>query len=154
MSLEAVNKAIVGRWLTDVWGEKCNLSAIDKLAAPTMRLQHSLYPPRRGREEVKAFMVGLRQAFPDFLLQSVAELIAENDSVVVRWEVTGTDTGPVYSDLLMGTLTEATGRKLQFGGMSVVKLANGQITQEVGLDDGVTALGQLGLIPIASIPGF
>ena len=152
--MEAVNKALVGRWLTDVWGEKCNLSAIDKLAAPNMRFRHSLHPPRRGRDEVKTFMVGLRQAFPDFALRSVEELIAENDSVVVRWEVTGTHTGPVYSDLLMGTLTEATGRKLQFSGMSVLKLSNGQITEEVGLDDGVTALGQLGLIPVAAIPGF
>lgn len=152
--MEAVNKILVGRWLTDVWGEKCNLSAIDRLAAPNMRLRHSLHPPRRGREEVKAFMVGLRQAFPDFVLRSVDELIAEKDRVVVHWEITGTHSGPVYSDLLMGTLTEATGRKLQFGGMSVLKLANGQITEEVGLDDGVTALGQLGFIPVAAIPGF
>jgi len=39
MSKEQDNKALVGRWFTHFWGEKCNLAIIDELAAPDMLLQ-------------------------------------------------------------------------------------------------------------------
>ena len=29
MSRESENKAIVGRWFTDFWGEKCKLGIVD-----------------------------------------------------------------------------------------------------------------------------
>ena len=35
---------------------------------------------------------------------------------------------------------------MRFTGTTVLKIENGLITQEIGLDDGVTALSQLGLI--------
>ena len=34
MSKEEQNKALVGRWFTEFWGPKVNLSAVDELAAP------------------------------------------------------------------------------------------------------------------------
>ena len=66
--------------------------------------------------------------------------------MVARWEGGGTHTGPAFSDFLIGSLPAATGRKMHFTGTTVVKLKNGKIVEEVGLDDGVTALQQLGLI--------
>jgi predicted ester cyclase len=83
-------------------------------------------------------------AAPDMLLP--ADLIAEGDHVVGRWEGGGTHTGPAFSDFLMGSLPAATGRKMHFTGTTVLKLAKGKIVEEIGLDDGVTALKQLGLI--------
>src|SRR5260370_12494958 len=65
MTKEEDNKATVGRWFTDFWGKTCNLGIVDELAAPDMLLQYSLHKPRRGRKEIKAFMFGFRQAFPD-----------------------------------------------------------------------------------------
>jgi superfamily I DNA/RNA helicase len=61
----------------------------------------------------------------------------------------GTHTGPAYSDFLAGSLLEATGRMMRFTGVTVLRLENGQIAEEIGLDDGVTALHQLGLIRTA-----
>ena len=66
-----------------------------------------------------------------------------------RWEGGGTHTGPAFSDFLIGALPAATGRKMRFTGTTVLKLENGKIVSEVGLDDGVTALTQLGLIRAA-----
>jgi SnoaL-like polyketide cyclase len=59
------NKTIVGRWFTDFWGATCNLAIVDELAAPDMLLQYSLHAPRRGHDDIKAFMAGFREAFPD-----------------------------------------------------------------------------------------
>jgi hypothetical protein len=40
-------------------------------------------------------------------------------------------------------------RKKHFTGTTVLRIQNGKITQEIGLDDGVKALTQLGLIKAA-----
>ena len=37
---------------------------------------------------------------------------------------------------------------MRFTGMTVLKVIDGRIVEEVGLDDGVTALTQLGLIKV------
>ena len=79
-----------------------------------------------------------------------ADLIAEGDYVVGRWEGGGTHTGPAFTDFLAGTLPAASGRKMKFGGMTVLRVKDGKIAEEIGLDDGVTALQQLGLMTRAS----
>ena len=145
MSKEQDNKAIVGRWFTEFWGNPWNPKIVDELGAPDILLQYSLHAPRRGREDVKAFMTGFREAFPDLSFAGAADLIAEGDYVVGRWVGGGTHTGPAFSDFLAGSLP-ASGRKMRFTGTTVLRVENGEIAEEIGLDDGVTALMQLGLI--------
>ena len=118
MTKQEDNKAIVGRWFTDFWGKSCKLSIVDELADPEMLLQYSLHEPRRGRNDIKAFMT-------DF------------------------HTGPAFSDFLIGSRPAASGRKMRFTGTTVLRLQNGKIVEEIGLDDGVTALTQLGLLKAA-----
>ena len=149
MSKEADNKAIVGRWFTDFWGKTCNLSVVDEIAAPDMLLKYSLHDPRKGRGDIKAFMTDFRAAFPDLNFWGTADLLAEGDYVVGQWEGGGTHTGPAFSDFLAGSLPANTGRKMHFTGVTVLKLKDGKILEEVGLDDGVTALTQLGLLRTA-----
>jgi predicted ester cyclase len=149
MSKEQENKAIIGRWFTDFWGNTCRLEIVDELAAPDMLLQYSLHEPRRGRADIKAFMTDFRKAFPDLDFRGTADLIAEGEYVVGRWEGGGTHTGPTFSDFLAGSLPAASGRKMHFTGTSVLRVVNGKIVEEKGLDDGVTALTQLGLLRAA-----
>jgi len=150
MSKEEDNKAIVGRWFTHFWGETCDLAIVDELAAPGMLLQYSLHAPRRGHDDIKAFMTGFRTAFPDLNFWGTADLIARDDHVVARWEGGGTHTGPAFSDFLIGSLPAATGRKMRFTGMTILRVQKGKILEENGLDDGVTALTQLGLLKAAA----
>lgn len=150
MSKEDDNKAVVGRWFTEFWGKDVNLSVIDELAAPDMLLQYSLHEPRRGRADIKAFMSDFRAAFPDLNFWGTADLIAEGDYVVGQWKGGGTHTGPAFNDFLVGGLPANTGRKMHFTGTTVLKVIDGKITEERGLDDGVTALTQLGLLVKAS----
>jgi predicted ester cyclase len=149
MSKEQENKAIVGRWFTEFWGSPWNPKVIDELAAPDMLLQYSLHEPRRGRKDVKDFMTGFRAAFPDLAFGGAADLIAEGDYVVGRWIGGGTHTGPAFDDFLIGALPAGSGRKMRFTGTTVIRVEDGRIAEEVGLDDGVTALTQLGLIHAA-----
>ena len=153
MSKEEDNKAIVGRWFTDFWGKNVKLSVIDELAAPNMLLKYSLHAPRRGRQDIKAFMTDFRAAFPDLNFWGTADLIAEGDYVVGQWEGGGTHTGSAFDDFLFGSLPGATGRKMHFTGTTVLKVIDGKIVEELGLDDGVTALTQLGLIKATTARG-
>ncbi|WP_263416636.1 ester cyclase [Terriglobus albidus] len=149
MSKEVQNKALVGRWFTEFWGPNVNLNIVDELAAPDMLLQYSLHEPRRGHDDIKAFMTGFRQAFPNLNFWGAADLIAEGDYVVGRWQGGGTHTGPAFSDFLAGSLPANSGRRMHFTGTTVLRIKDGKIAEEIGLDDGVTALTQLGLIRTA-----
>ena len=126
MSKEEDNKAVVGRWFTEFWGKSFNLGVIDEIAAPDMLLKYSLHEPRRGRDDIKAFISDFRAAFPDLNFWGTADLIAEGDYVVGQWEGGGTHSGPAFIDFLAGGLPAATGRKLHFTGTTVLKVSQRQ----------------------------
>jgi len=148
MSIEE-NKAVVGRWFTEFWGPNFNPAVIDELAAPNIRFEYSLHEPCRGRAEVLAFATKFRAAFPDLAFGGTADLIAEGDYVVGQWIGGGTQTGEAFDDMPIGALPAETGKTMRFSGTSILKVENGLITEEIGLDDGVKVLTQLGLIVAA-----
>ena len=69
--------------------------------------------------------------------------------MVGQWEGGGTQTGAAFGDMSVGSLPAGTGKTMRFTGITILKVENGLITEEVGLDDGVTVLQQLGLITAA-----
>jgi predicted ester cyclase len=148
MSVEE-NKAIVGRWFTEFWGKDFNPAVIEELAAPDIRFEYSLHTPLRGRDAVREFATAFRAAFPDLGFEGTADLVAEGDYVVGQWIGGGTQTGDAFDDLPVGSLPAGTGKAMRFTGVTILKVENGLITEELGLDDGVTALQQLGLITAA-----
>ena len=148
MSVEE-NKAIVGRWFTEFWGKDFNPAVIDELAAPDIRFEYSLHAALRGRDAVREFATAFRAAFPDLGFEGTADLIAEGDYVVGQWIGGGTQTGDAFDDLPVGSLPAGTGKAMRFTGVTILKVENGLITEELGLDDGITALQQLGLITAA-----
>ena len=122
MSKEEDNKAVVVRWFTEFWGKDVNLAVVDEIAAPDMLLKYSLHEPRRGHDDIKAFMTGFRQAFPNLNFWGAADLIAEGDHVVGRWEGGGTHTGPAFDDFLVGALPAASGRKMRYTVTTVLRI--------------------------------
>jgi predicted ester cyclase len=146
MSVED-NKAVVGRWFTEFWGSDFNVDVIDELAHPDIRFEYSMHSPCRGHDEVRTFATEFRAAFPDLAFSGTADLIAEGDYVVGQWEGGGTHTGPAFSDLPVGSLPAGSGKRMHFTGTTILRVKDGLIVEEIGLDDGVTVLKQLGLIP-------
>jgi predicted ester cyclase len=111
-------------------------------------VEYSLHAPLRGRDAVREFATGFRAAFPDLGFEGTADLIAEGDYVVGQWIGGGTQTGAAFADLPLGGLPAGTGKSMRFTGITILKVVNGLITEEVGLDDGVSVLQQLGAIPV------
>jgi len=91
-------------------------------------------------------MTEFREAFPDLNFHGVGNLIAEGNYVVGRWEGGGTHTGPAFSDFRMGSIPAASGRKMKFSGTSVLRQEQGRIAEELGQEDALSAMLQLGLI--------
>jgi predicted ester cyclase len=149
MSLQDDNKAIVGQWFDRFWGKTFDASVIEQIAAPDMLLKYSLHEPRRGRADIKNFITDFRAAFHDLNFWGTADLLAEGDYVIGQWEGGGTHTGPAFKDFLAGSLSANTGKTMRFTGVTILKLKDGKIVEEIGLDDGVACLTQLGILKAA-----
>ena len=111
MDTEALNRAVTERWFTSFWGA-CDLAIVDELATPDVVLQYSLHDRLCGRLAVKAFMADFREAFPDLHFGKVGALISDRDIVVIRWEGSGTHTGPAFHDFSFGPLPMGSGRSV------------------------------------------
>ena len=93
---EEGNKAIIDRWLTDFWGKSYNPSIVDELTGRNVFFNHSLFMPQIGPASLKTFMAELREAFPNFSVEKTANLVAEGNTVMVRWMCEGSHTGFVF----------------------------------------------------------
>ena len=150
MSRQDDNKAVVGRWFTEFWGRDLNLAVVDEIAAPDMLLKYSLHAPRRGRDDIKSVHDRLSRGVPRS--QLLGDGRSDRRGRLCRRPVGGrrNPCGSCLQGLPRGALPPATGRTMRFTGTTVLKVIDGRIAEEVGLDDGVTALTQLGLLKAAA----
>src|SRR5262245_5195563 len=133
------NKAIVGRWLDEYWN-KCNDAIVDELGAPNIRMYYPLNGELRGRESVKQLIRQFRDAFPGASFGVEGYLIAEGDKVVARWKGNGTQKGAFGG-------IPATGKSATWTGISIFRIADGKVAEEVGEEDALSVLQQLGVVP-------
>lgn len=85
----------------------------------------------------------LRQGFPD-LHFVVEDLIGEGDKVVVRYTITGTNTGP-----FMGR--PPSGKTATWGGVTVTTVKAGKFQEEWVYPDRLSVMQQIGMVP-SSMP--
>jgi steroid delta-isomerase-like uncharacterized protein len=130
-------KEVVTSYLDAVWQEG-NHAAIDEYVSPAF-LQHAkgTIP---GRDGLKAFFNMLNSGFSN-LEYHVEDMIAEDDKVLWRWSLNATNTGA-----FMGM--PATGKNVSLTGMSLVRVADGQIVEHWGEQDMLGLLQQLGIVPV------
>src|SRR3990170_943704 len=127
--MSAENKALLRRWFEEVWN-KGRTAAIDEILA-TNAVVHGLGADLHGPAGFKAFHSAYRDAFPDVKLQ-IDDLIAERDTVAVRWSGTGTHRGE-------GLGFAATGRQVRFSGMTFARVEGGKLAE------GWNSFDQLGM---------
>lgn len=94
-------------------------------------------PP--GLEGAKAVHQLSLKGMPDFHAE-IQDLVAEGDKVMARILMTGTHTGDFFD-------IPATGMRVEFTGLYLVRIANGKIVEHWGEEDGVSLLTQLGVLP-------
>jgi len=81
------NKEVARRFFSEAFN-KGNLAVVDESLAPSYVFDGQ----PQSAAQVKEWVTGLRATFPDlhFELQAV---LAEGDTVALRWQLTGTNTG-------------------------------------------------------------
>ena len=82
------NKAVVLRSETEVWS-KGNLAVADEIYSPDFVCHFVIDPDWKGLAGIKDQVTRHQAAFPDWQ-ESVDDIIAEGDKVVIRFTSTGT----------------------------------------------------------------
>jgi predicted ester cyclase len=118
------NKAAVARFFEEVWNQG-DEAAIDRFIAEDAAGNDPRFGV--GRESFRRQWRGWRAAFPD-LRFDVEELVAEGDSVVSRWTLSGT-------------------HRVRVSGMSLDHLASGVIVSGFDAWDALGLRQQLGVVP-------
>jgi len=112
MSIET-NKALVQRWI-DAWIAR-DVSQLDQIFAT----HYTVNEQPVGVEGVRQAVLWLHTAFSE-ITGDVAETIAEQDKVVMRWTLRGRHTGN-----FMGIAP--TGRAIELSGINIYQIQDGRI---------------------------
>mgnify|MGYP001821975574 CR=1 FL=1 len=134
---ETANRALVRRWLSELW-DQGNYAVASELLAPDFR-RHSEGYPAVGPEAYAAIVKSCHDGFPDTRITMVDELIADGDRVFVRWRWTGTHEAEFRG-------IPASGRRIDVLGEDVIRIQDGRITDIWPLFDPLRLLLQIGAI--------
>src|SRR4029453_3926154 len=134
------NKAIIRAFVETVWNGR-QLDRADELVAADF-VDHAPMPGQApGLEGVKRKGAIFSDGISDFRI-TIEGLVAEGDKVAVRRTYGGTHRGGP----LLGI--PATGKRFQFGGISIFRVANGRLVQPWEQLDRVGVMEQAGVVPV------
>lgn len=117
-STEAENKELVRRYL-EAFNERDQQTLSELLAADVV--EHSIHEELHGFDEIWEFLQAHFETFPDYSGTTEA-MVAEDDTVVVRYTVSGTHTGQ-YRDI------QPTGHEAEWTGMAMYRIEDGEIAE-------------------------
>jgi steroid delta-isomerase-like uncharacterized protein len=136
MSLEQ-QKAVVRRFFEEVINQR-NLAMVDELVAPEY-VWHGPSQEVSSQEGLKQLLRVYLRAFPD-LQMTCEDQLGEGDKIVSRWTMWGTHQGDLFG-------LPPTGKQATFTGLSISRIAGGQIAEEWEHFDQLGLLQQLGAVP-------
>ena len=130
-------KAIIKR-SKELWNTG-DLAIADEIFAEDFVLHYPFDPSVRDLESYKKFISETRRGMPDFNIK-IEDMIAEDDKLACRWEVSGTHKVDFFG-------MPATGKKATWTGMSIYRFDSGKIKEAWYSEDALGMLQQLGVIP-------
>jgi predicted ester cyclase len=132
----ATNKTVVSA-IEKAWSTG-DLPGLDKHFAPDYE-NHAAIPGMPTDLGTAKMAHGMAmQAFPDRNVE-LLDIVAEGDMVSIRTRVTGTNTGGAF-----WFDAPANNRSIDFESWAMYRLEDGRVAESWGLNDGMTALIQLG----------
>ena len=128
------NKNLVRFYFDEILNKK-NLDGIEPVITGDSFFRAPNMPEARGCEETRQAVLAVHTAFPD-ICYAIEDMIAEGDRVVARWSVTGTQKGE-----WMGI--KPTGKALSISGVSIFRILEGKIAEQLVQFDSLGAIKQL-----------
>ena len=133
------NKFVIRRSFEEFWN-KGNLSLADELFTPNYEHHDTSSPDfGRGPESEKKRAALYRTAFPDLQL-TIEDIIAEGQTVMVRWSCRGTHKGDLSG-------IAPTGKQFNISGVSVARFTGGKMVEGWVNWDALGLMQQLGVVP-------
>jgi steroid delta-isomerase-like uncharacterized protein len=129
---------LIRTWFEEVWNQGRE-DTIDRLIAPGAAVHGLPGGDLHGPEGFKHNFATFRGAFPDIKIQ-VERTVMQGDLVAAHCRVTGTHTGPTLG-------LPPTGKPIDFGGMVIVRVSNGQFQEGWNCFDFLTMYQQIGAVP-------
>jgi steroid delta-isomerase-like uncharacterized protein len=142
--MSEANKAVIRAFIDDILNDGRFERAADLVKQDFVELD-PLPGQQQGREGLVAVVQQLRTAFPD-MHWVVKEMIAEGDTVVTRFQWTGTHRGPFLG-------IPATGNSVAVNGVVIDLIEAGKMSQSRILMDTLSLMQQLGALPAPPPPG-
>jgi steroid delta-isomerase-like uncharacterized protein len=143
------NKALLRRAFDEVFNRH-NLDGIDQFWAEDYIYHFGRDGQISGRSAARSAVQLYLTAFPDLQIE-IESLIAEGDTVVVRYNFQGTHTGPWNSPMYP---MPPSGRTVRWSGIGIDRIVNGFIAEEREEVGWVPFLRRIGAIPAPnSVPG-
>jgi steroid delta-isomerase-like uncharacterized protein len=136
--MSAENKAIVQRYYAEGLTQG-NVAAVENLIADDMVAHAPGFPAIEGRAAFLNSIRTFREAFTDFH-GVIEDMVAEGDRVLVRWTESGRHVREYAG-------SAPTGKSMTWTGMSLYRLAQGQIVEMWASMDTLGLLRQLGALP-------
>ncbi|PSQ09647.1 DUF4440 domain-containing protein [Halobacteriales archaeon QS_5_70_15] len=129
------NKELVRRYLA-AFNDRDRDTLSEVLAEDVV--EHGVSDELHGLEDIMAFLDTHFEIFPDYTGETEA-MIAEGDTVVVRYTVSGTHTGE-YRDI------EPTGHTVEWTGVGIYRIEGGEIAEIWLEEDRLGLLEQLEVV--------
>ena len=137
------NKAVVRREMAELFNHTGNLDAVEEIISPDYVSYEPTSGETRGIEGARQFAATFRQAFPD-LQNTIEDMVAEGDKVVVRFRARGTHDGETEA------FGPATGKWMEITGITIKRVSEGKIAEAWTNFDALGMMQQLGMIPEAA----
>ncbi len=144
MSGEAL-KAKVIRFTEETWN-KGDLAVMDEVFAPDVVSHVPGRPNQKGLQEYKERLSAYRADYPDIHV-TIDEIIAEGNTVVDRWTLRATFTGPGSTVPIPGN-----GKRVVAQGTWVGHFVDGKVVENWYTYDALGWAQQIGLIPAPPPP--
>src|ERR671911_690646 len=136
------NKAVVRREVEELYNYTGNLDAAEEIYAPDYVSHEPTSGEVRGIEGAKQFAATYREAFPD-LENTIEDMVAEGDEVVVRFKARGTHQGETEA------FGPPTGERMEITGITIKRLSEGKVVEAWTNFDALGMMQQLGVLPEA-----
>ncbi len=137
------NEAVVRREMAELFNHTGNLDAVEEIISPDYVSYEPTSGETRGIEGARQFAATFRQAFPD-LQNTIEDMVAEGDRVVVRFRARGTHEGETEA------FGPATGKRMDITGITIKRVSEGKIAEAWTNFDALGMMQQLGMIPEAA----
>lgn len=130
------NKAAARRWYDEALNQ-ARLEVLDEIVWPEEVHHSALFPDTVGIDAIKGSLGALHATFPGIQF-TVDDVLANEDTVLVRWTGKGAHTGTPF----LGVATS--GKPVEWNGMNAFRFRCGKIIEGWSEANGLALLRQLG----------